>query len=660
MSIVRMKRLKLIAMISDQPSLFEELMRLGTVEITEAAERLREPEWAEIARRDGSAVSKIRAKEAEINAALGVLDKYAPEKKSVFTPRPAMRLNELFDSRFITAALNIAEEINDLAEQLTHSHAEEGGLSNKCAALAPWRALDLPLDAPPPGREVITLYGVCPASAAFGRLAADLEKAAPLCQLFLISSDKEQHYIFLICHKSGYDDAMGILRHAGFSRVVFKDVPGTAGECIENAENELKTILAEREIIIQKIASYAGSRETLRKCADRIGQELIKEQARENLLATRETFFMEGWTLAPELEKLDGLLAKYDCWYELKDPQEGDDVPVKLHNSKMIEPFNMVTEMYGYPQYTNIDPNPLIAPFFAMFFGIMYGDAGYGMILLAAGIFVSAKIKPKGVIGQMFRLMRICGVTTIIFGIVYGTFFGDAVPAIAKTFFGMPETYELKIHAFGVPVFGVINLLADPLKALIIALGIGAFHILTGMAIKAYLLIRDGRPLDALMDIGSWWLTFAGIGLLAAGFGPAVACCGAAALILTQGRASKSIGGKIIGGVGSLYNIIQYMSDVLSYSRLMALALASSVIAMVFNILASLVGGASFLGVILFAAVFLFGHAFNMGVNVISTYVHGARLQYLEYFNRFYEGGGTPFKPFTVKTRFVDIIKEDL
>jgi V/A-type H+-transporting ATPase subunit I len=161
------------------------------------------------------------------------------------------------------------------------------------------------------------------------------------------------------------------------------------------------------------------------------------------------------------------------------------------------------------------------------------------------------------------------------------------------------------------------------------------------------------------MDIGLWWLTFAGIAIFAMGHGHTVVLIGAAGLVLTQGRNRKSIVGKFIGGVSSLYQITTYMSDVLSYSRLMALALATSVIAMVFNLLAGMTGGVAVIGIVFFAMVFLIGHIFNMGVNLIGTYVHAARLQYLEYFNRFYESGGSPFKPLAVKTRFVDIIKEE-
>ena len=658
MSIVKMKRLKIIAMTADRPALFEGLMRLETVEITEATENLKTQEWADIVERDESAVSGIKAQIAAIDAALDTLNIHIHEKKSIFAPRPTISFDEMFNTETIPAALDIAGEINGYSKDFKDTFTEESRLNNSRLSFLPWINLELPLNISST-RETSVIPGVCPSQVSFEGLKAALEKNAPLSEAFLIGSDREHHYILFVCHKSDFEAAMEVLQHSGFSRTVFKDVNETAAQHIKDLEEKIEKVISEREFFRKEIVWYADHRESLKRTADRLRLMLTAEQARDSLLITGEAFFLEGWTIASETERLKKLLDKYDCCYELTDPNENDKVPIKLQNTKMVEPFNMVTEMYGLPKYTNIDPNPLIAPFFAIFFGIMYGDVGYGLILIAAGFIVTAKLKPRGAIGQMFRLMKICGVTTVIFGVVYGSFFGDAIESVGKTFFGMPETFELKFSVGGVTVYGMIDLLADPITALIIALVIGAFHILTGMGIKAYLLIRDGRPLDALMDIGSWWVTFAGIGLFAAGRGPVLIYCGVAALILTQGRRSKNIGGKVIGGLGSLYSIVQYLSDVLSYSRLMALALASSVIAMVFNILASLVGSASVPGVILFALVFLFGHVFNIGVNLISTYVHGARLQYLEYFNRFYEGGGTAFKPFAVKPLFADIIKEE-
>jgi len=658
MSIVRMKRLRLIALSADRRDLFEGFMRLGTVEITGATERLKDQEWAALTSRDENTVPMIKARENEIKAAIDNLDKFVPVKKNIFALRPVMKFDDIFDTGEVASALETAGQINELAHSVASSHADENRINNKCLSLEPWRKFELPLDISST-REAAVILGVCPATASVEKIIEALSEAAPMSELFLINSDREQHYLLFICHKTELDAGMDSLKRAGFSRAVFKDVYGTADEVIKTSEMEIQNTSSSREALIEKIATFSDCREMLKRCADRVAQELVKEQARENLITTKEAFFLEGWTLAPETKKLEALLDKYDCWFELSDPEKGDDIPIKLFNTKLIEPFNMVTEMYGLPKYTNIDPNPLIAPFFALFFGMMYGDVAYGLVLLLLGIFVTKKLKPRGVIGQMFRLMKILGVTTMFFGVIYGGIFGDSISTIGRTFFSMPDDFEFKIYVGDIPIFGMFDPLDDPLKALIIAMIIGGVHIMTGMAIKAYLLCRDGRPLDALMDVGSWWLLFAGFALLATGHGPVVVLCGAAALLLTQGRRAPSIAGKIVGGLASLYGISSYFSDVLSYSRLMALALASSVIAMVFNLLASMIGGIYIIGVFLFTVLFLFGHAFNMGVNIISTYVHGARLQYLEYFNRFYEGGGTPFAPLIVKTRFVDIIKEE-
>ena len=655
MSIVRMKRIKIIAMTRDRPALFEGLMRLGTVEITEATEHLKEQEWADVTAPEESETAEVKAQAAEINAALDTLNQYVPEKRSIFAPRPTISIDDLFDTHSIQAALDAAGEINEIARKIPEGHAEENRLNSRRAALEPWKNFELPLDISST-KDTSVILGVCPTAVPVERLQGSLEKGAPMSELFLISSDREYNYLLFICYKTDIDAAMDILKRAGFSRASFKHSEGTASQIIKTIDDELENIRSERENLIQKIKSHADSRETLFFTADRLDQRFAAEQARERIIATDKTFLLEGWTIGSEVENLAELLDGYDCWYELTEPDENDEVPIKLQSNKFTEPFNMVTEMFSLPQYTNIDPNPVMGPFFAMFFGIMYGGVAYGIILLILGSVITAKYKLRGVLGQMFRLMKIVGVTTILFGFVYGSFFGDSISTVAKTFFGMPETYEFKIHIGGVPVFGALDLLADPITALILACSIGAIQIVTGMGIKAYILCRDGRPLDALMDVGCWWVTFAGIALFVLGHGYIVLVCGIAALILTQGRRKKNIAGKITGGLSSLYSIIQYVSDILSYSRLMALALASSVIAIVFNLLASLAGGPSFLGVIVFILVFLLGHVFNMGVNIISTYVHGARLQYLEYFNRFYVGGGEPFQPLTVNTRFTDII----
>ena len=302
----------------------------------------------------------------------------------------------------------------------------------------------------------------------------------------------------------------------------------------------------------------------------------------------------------------------------------------------------MVTEMYSLPDYRNVDPNPLIAPFFCIFFGMMFNDLGYGLVFIILSLIVQKKFKLTGGTKNMIRLVLECGVTTAIFGIITGSFFGDAIPVVAK------------LLGKEVTIPSLLNPLADPMSVLILSLVLGVIQILFGMGVKAYILIRDGKPLDALFDVGSWWLLFAGIAVGALRGFWWIAIAGVAALVLTQGRAKPTIPGKIVGGIASLYDITSYFSDILSYSRLMALMLAGGIVASIVNVLGSLFGS-----VILFIPIFVIGHVFNIGINVIGTYVHAARLQYLEFFGKFYVDGGKPFRPLDRKTKYFEIIKEE-
>ena len=302
----------------------------------------------------------------------------------------------------------------------------------------------------------------------------------------------------------------------------------------------------------------------------------------------------------------------------------------------------MVTEMYSLPDYRNVDPNPLIAPFFCIFFGMMFNDLGYGLVFIILSLIVQKKFKLTGGTKNMIRLVLECGVTTAIFGIITGSFFGDAIPVVAK------------LLGKEVTIPSLLNPLADPMSVLILSLVLGVIQILFGMGVKAYILIRDGKPLDALFDVGSWWLLFAGIAVGALRGFWWIAIAGVAALVLTQGRAKPTIPGKIVGGIASLYDITSYFSDILSYSRLMALMLAGGIVASIVNVLGSLFGS-----VILFIPIFVIGHVFNIGINVIGTYVHAARLQYLEFFGKFYVDGGKAFRPLDRKTKYFEIIKEE-
>ncbi|NLH02216.1 MAG: V-type ATP synthase subunit I, partial [Clostridiales bacterium] len=435
------------------------------------------------------------------------------------------------------------------------------------------------------------------------------------------------------------------MRKFGFAPSSVGSLKGTASENIAELNKKIKDLEKEKEHLVSQIKAAASSRDELKLCADRLLVKAEKAENAEKLLCTDYTINFEGWVPARKEKKLADILSKFDCAWEVSEPSADEfaDVPVKLRNNSFTSPFSMLTEMYSLPAYNGIDPNPFLFIFFPMFFGIMLADLGYGLILVLGGLLYKYKAKPKGSQGYAATLIMICGVSTAIFGALSGSFFGDAIPKIAGMYGGNVEIPAL------------INPLADPMTALIGALIIGFIQLIVGTAINGYMLIRDGQWLDAVFDVGSLWLLFAGVALGVLGITWYVALAGVIMLVLTQGRSSPTIGGKIGGGLFSLYSIASgWFGDVLSYCRLMALMLAGAVIASVFNTLGALTGN-----IIGFAVLFIIGHLLNLGLNIIGSFVHAFRLQYLEFFGKFYREGGKPYRPLAIKTNYVNVIEED-
>lgn len=646
MSILTMKRLRVIALSSDRDKLLESLMKLGCVEVSSPDPEMSDPEQTSLASPDESRASDVSAKLNEIQNALSVVGEFAAASKGLFAPRRAVSSDRFFDGRQIEEACDKARTVNRLVRDIAAHQTELSRLASRKASLMPWRQSDVPLDTLSTPSLSIS-FGVCPSTVTFSEIEAAVSSVSWAYKLEHYRTDAEQHYFLLLCHADESPAIISQLKNYGYSAVSFKDFTGTAEENIRGIESrakEIENLIADAK---SQIASFQTSKELLENAVDALNAELERENARGNLLRTERTIFLSGWVPERDMKRVESFLNKFGCAYEFSDPVEGDNPPVRLYNSRLIYPFTMVTEMYSLPEYGTLDPNPLISVFFALFFGLMYADIGYGLVLLAISIVAVKKfnLRRGSTSEQLFMLMGICGVASVFWGVMFGSFFGDVVGVFSENFLG--RRVDLMPLAFN-PLSG-----SGPLTLLVLCLGLGTVQILFGMGIKAYMLIRDGKPWDALMDVGSWWLVFAGIALLALGKGWYVMVAGFAAVVLTQGRHSKGFFGKLLGGLGKLYDITAYLSDILSYSRLMALCMASGVIASVFNILGGLTGP------IFFWPIFLIGHAFNMAINIIGTYVHGARLQYLEFFGKWYSDGGRPFKPLQIVTKYVDVVKNE-
>ncbi len=644
MAIVKMQRLRLIGLEEERSALFARLQHLGCVEITESESKLSSPAWSALLRRDASSVGDVKTKLSQVTGALDALKKYAPKKSGLFTIRSNLSEQEFLDTAALENALTVVADIQKSLSRISRLQSQENHLASTRAGLVPWQSLDLPLTGASTPHVRITL-GVFPATYSLGTVTAKLEEAAPLSQLIPVFQDRDQHYAVLLCHREETNEADQALKPFSFSNVQFRDMTGTPAENLARLDQEAANLAGERQEAESAIAAYGDARDQIRHCYDRLQQEFDKELARERLLTNGTILFMEGWAVAAKADQLTRELGAFTCAFEFSDPTPEDTVPTLLKNPKWMTPINMVTEMYSLPAYNGIDPNPFIFWFFIFFFGFMFADIAYGIILLIGCSLIVWKVNPKNTMGYMFRLGRYLGISTFLMGIVTGGFFGDVITVFGENFLGYKG-----VNAISLP--SLINPLQDPMVVLIIAICIGAVQMLFGQCIHIYMEIRDGHPLEGFLDVVPWWIVFAGIGCMAAlGTGPLVLLLGVLALICTQGRHKKGFFGKLFGGIGSLYDVTSWLGDFLSYSRLMALMLATSVIASVMNILGSLPGN-----IIAFFIIFLIGHTFNIGINLIGTYVHAARLQYLEFFSKFYKEGGVPFKPLSYKTKYVDVL----
>lgn len=644
MAIVKMKRLHLLSLASDKEQMMKLLQRAGCVEITELDAELADPEWSSLVKRERAAVSNAKSKAAGVNTALDTLKKYAPEKSGLFILRKEIREDTFCDADYRTSTLESAAVINDCSRQISQISSQKNRLGSQRIGLLPWSSLDVDLSL----RETEStriVFGVCPAAVSLEEIQATIGKNGLSAACFHASSDKEQHYLLLVYHKEEEAAVTETLRTFSFNPTALKDIEGSAASNIKMIDTEIAELDRKKEELEAKITSYSCFRSDLQVCSDQMVQELAIEEARSRLVTTGTLVYLKGWVPAPDVHMLEAELHNFECAMEILEPGEEDIPPTELRNKKLIQSMDMVTEMYSLPGYGGIDPNPLIFPFFTIFYGMMFGDVAYGIILIILSQIVIRKFKPKGVLGNILQLATICGASAAVWGFLSGSIFGDAVSVVAEQFLGF-EDFVLYVP--------VLDPLTDPLKILYLSVIMGAVQLFVGMCIHIYMCFREGHPLDALFDVGSWWLLFAGIAVFVIKGTPFVLFTGIAALILTQGRAKKGIPAKLLGGIASLYNITSWLGDILSYTRLMALMLATTVIASVVNILGSLPGN-----IFAFLVIFVFGHTFNMGINVIGTYVHTARLQYLEYFSKFYVSGGRPFKPLKYHTKYVDIVSED-
>ena len=650
MAIEKMKKLRLLAVRAQKKALLRKLQLLGCVELSEPELSELSPELMQHLSKEGSDVTKCRSDYAMIVQAVELLDRYAPVKSKLLSAKPETEVKTLLDDSTLLATLETARRIVTIDETVRRINAEGARLAGAVDALKPWLALDYPLDGQGTQRCAVTL-GFTPASVSLVEIRQSLAEVTEEAELISVSDDSAQHYLALICFREDLPAALDALRVHNFSIAAFGNFEGTAAESTEKLKAQLEELKKQKAELIDEISAMGEHRQELRLCADRMETKVAYAEAEGQLYGMESAVALQGWVLARKVPELEQTLEKFDCAWELTDPEpeEYPEVPVKLRNNKITNALNMVTNMYSLPSYDGVDPNPLMAPFFILFYGLMMADMGYGLIMILAAVVAMKKIKPRKGSLSFCQLLLYCGVSTFIMGILTGGFFGDALAQIGKIT-GKPDGWG--------ELWCLFSPMTDVMTVLIGAMVLGLIHLNVGMVISVVEKVKKGDAAGAFWEEGSLWVILIGAVMTALKVGsiggvPVVLVIGCVMLFYGGSRGAKGFG-KLTSLFSTLYNTVTgWFGDILSYSRIMALMLAGSVIATVFNTIGGIANT-----LWLFIPVFIIGHSLNFALNLLGCYVHDLRLQCLEYFGKFYKDGGRAFRPLEVSTKYYDIAEE--
>ena len=635
--IVPMKKLTLAALLEHREAILQALQSICAVQLISIGEG-----------EQSSAAAEGRVQ--RLQSAEELLKPYAG--KAGFGPKPEATRQELEED--IQPALEICAELEGLQRRIAQNGSDTEKRRLQLISLLPWADMTDPLETVRSTASLKVMTGTVPVDG----VKALMETGA-LVQLY--GGEKERAAL-VICPNEEYAGIAPSIRATGFQEKGFGDIRGTASENIQRLRTEIEALEAERAQLEARLAAFAPKREEIRRALDGAAIDRDREQSKEALAHTKTAFLLTGWVREDMTEKVRREIEKITDVYYLgfEDPSEGDAVPTVLKNSRLITPYEAVTNLYSLPAYGTIDGTPLMAPFYFIFFGMMLSDTVYGAVL-ALGAWAFLKyIKPRGMMENLAKVLLMGGISTIFMGLLFGTCAGVSWPVIFRGT-ALENT------------FPIIDSSADPIAMLALCAAMGIIQMFYAVFIAAYSCIKHRDWAGAIVDNLSWVFIITGLLLMAApslGLPAALGIAGkwmaigfAAVVLLFAGRSKKNVAGRLMSGAGKLYDVTSWLGDVLSYARIFALGLSTGVIGLVLNTLCWDMLFASFkgnpvlmvVGFIIVTVLSVALHAFMMAISTLGCFVHSARLQYVEFFGKFYEAGGKAFKPLRYETKYVNV-----
>ena len=673
MAVLQMQKINICGLKKDRKSILEILQSSGVMEVTKTAE-----EDSVFQKMDTMSYRQMFEKNALLaDQALEVLQNYAPEKKSLLAGLEGKALEEVAHFKRMEkeceTILKSVKQILSYEKKIAESKASILKVESQIEGLTPWLNLDIPMKFSGTRKSAV-LIGTMTGTVTLEQIYEAVAEKEPSLEAFdvtILGTDKDQTCIVAVCLKKDATKLEDALRAVSFARPS-QAVANIPVQQVEDWKNQIQGLKAEIKSLEEQIRSHKDQKKDFEMLSDYYRIRAQKYQVLGDLLQSKKTFLVTGYVPQKDVAQLEEkLVSHYDLAFEQEEIGKEEEPPILLKNNVVAESAEGVTASFGLPAKGEMDPTSVMALCYIFLFGLMLSDAAYGFIVSLACFIVLKKYKRmESGLRKSIKLFMYCGISTLFWGVMFGGYFGDALDVIARTFFGREVTTPIIPALWFIP-------LNNPMKLLVYSMLFGTIHLYLGLGMKGYMLLKDKKYLDFVCDVVFWFLLLTGlifillptelfgsiaqmsfvfppiVGTLAKAF----AIVGAVGIVFMSGRSSKNPALRIALGAYDLYNITGWVSDVLSYSRLLALGLATGVIASVINQMGSMLGNNLF-GIIGFIIVFIGGHIFNLGINILGAYVHTCRLQYVEFFGKFYEGGGRMFQPFCRKTKYVEF-KED-
>jgi V/A-type H+-transporting ATPase subunit I len=650
MAIVKMNKFTLLAFESKKDVLIEKLQAFSNAEfINLQDENLMENNEAfnDLTKDQvDSDITKWEDQLSKVKFAMQFLENYVPKQSLIKTLRQektSLTISELQNRVLNSDWEKIYEKLRQKEDDIARLENERTKLRSSVQSLKPYETFDAPLG---------SLKELEKTSYFLGSVASQYEETFNSdlndCYLEVVSKNSQEIYFFALTNKYKTKNVEEVLRGCGFTPFKFEEEE-TPLKLIHDYNERISIIESNKFILKEELAGYDEELKIIQLAYEYYNNLIFRKTISSNFLKTESTTLIQGWVPIKHNEKFTEITQEVlgDDYYlnfeEVKE-DEIDYVPIQLENNDLNTSFEAVTGMYSLPKYNYLDPTPLLTPFYLIFFGMMVADAGYGLIMLIGTLLALKFFHFDAEMKKMVKFFMYLSFPTIVFGFMYGSVFGDLI-----SFNGLIDTNK------------------DVMTILVLSVVFGVIQIFFGLGIKAFVLIRMGKPLEAFMDVGSWAITLISLGGLGASsiisspvlktISTAGAIIGALLIVFTQGRQMESKAGKIGQGLYELYGITSYLGDLVSYTRLMAIGLSGGSIAGAINTIMKMIPGP--IGVfILGPLLFVIFQTVNLLLSLLSGYVHSLRLTYVEYFSKFYDGGGRPFKPFETKSKYINLERD--